>query len=56
MRIRKKFLAVGEACMAIFWPTPDGEDYFVLSASGFSVEGIIISASTVPYYGYLQIF
>ena len=22
IRTRKKFLAVGEACVAIFWPTP----------------------------------
>ena len=47
IRTGKKVLAVGKACMAMFWPTPgvNGKTFF---SSGFSTEGILISASAVP--------
>ena len=41
---RKKFLAEGEACMAIFWPTP-GFKARDFDSSEFSAEGTFISAT-----------
>ena len=38
---KKKFLAMGETCMAAFWPTAG----FKVRTSGFSTEGTFISAS-----------
>ena len=48
---RKKFLAVGEACLAIFWPTPGFKGRTSVS-SGFSTEGTFIFASAVSYCGW----
>ena len=47
-RTQKKFLAVGEACVATFWPTPGFKGRTFVSL-GFSTEGTLISASTVPH-------
>ena len=49
-RTNKKFLAVGEACMGIFWPTPAFTEKILVS-SGFSRDRTLISASTVPHCG-----
>ena len=50
IRIRKgeKILAVGEACLAIFWPAL-GLNWRTLNTSGFSKEKTLISASAVPH-------
>ena len=40
--------------MAIFWPTPGFKGRTFIT-SGFSTEGIFISASTVPHYGITHI-
>ena len=48
---RKKFLAVREACRAIFWPI-QGFKRRTSVSSGFSTEGTLISVSTVPHCGY----
>ena len=54
IRTRKKFLAVGKACTAIFWPTPgfkikpQKENSCHCVSSGFSTEGTLIYASVVP--------
>ena len=45
----KKFLAVGEACDATFLLTPRFKRRTFVS-SGFSTEGTLISASTVPHW------
>ena len=44
IRTRNKFLAVGEACVAIFWPTP-GFNGRTFVSSELSAEGTLISAS-----------
>jgi len=44
----KKFLAVGEALMAIFWPAACIKGRTCCS-SGFSTEGTLISVSAVPH-------
>ena len=47
---RQKFLVVGTACMAIFWPTP----FFkrkIFDRSGFLTDQTLLSASAVPIYG-----
>ena len=44
IRTVKKVLSVGEACMAIFWPTPDP-----FTAMGSQQKGTIISESAVPH-------
>ena len=44
---RKKYLAVDEACRAIFRPTADSKES-TFDSSGFSAEGRFISASAVP--------
>ena len=46
---RKKFLAVGEACMAIFRPIPGFKGKTFVS-SGFSTNRTLISASALPYW------
>ena len=48
MRIRKTLLAVGEACVAVFRPTP-GFKGRTFVTSGFPKEGTLISASAVPH-------
>ena len=45
---KKKILAVGEACVVIFWPTP-GFKRRTSVISGFSTEVILISAFAVPH-------
>ena len=50
---RKKFLAVGKACMAIFWPAPGFEGRTFVS-SGLLIVWTLISASAVPYYRILD--
>ena len=50
IRTRKKFLAVGKACVAIFWPAP-GFKGRTFVHSGFSTKGALISASVVPHCG-----
>ena len=50
IKTRKKFLAVGEACMAIFQPTPSFKRRTFVS-SGFSIDETLIAASAVPYHG-----
>ena len=52
IRTRKRFLAVGEACMAIFWPALGFKGRTFVS-SGFSIEGTWISASAVSQCRYL---
>ena len=47
---RKKFLAVGEACEAIFRPIPDFNGRMFVS-SLFSTEWILISAAAVAHCG-----
>ena len=44
MRTRKKFMAVGESCMAKHWPTTG----FEITPERFSTEGTIISAPASP--------
>ena len=51
---KKKIMAVGEARVAIFWPTPDFEGR-TFDSSGFSKEGILCDRSTLlrerkPHY------
>ena len=46
---RKKFLTVGEACVAIFRPISDFNGSAFIS-SGFSTEQTLISASAVSHY------
>ena len=46
---RKKFLAAGEACVAIFWPIRGFKGRTFVS-SGFSKGGTLISASAVTHY------
>ena len=46
----EKFMAVGEACVAIFWPIPALNGRTSVS-SGFSTEVILTSASAVPHSG-----
>ena len=45
-----RFLAAGEACTAMFWPTP-GLTEGTLETAEFSAEGTLISVSAVPHPG-----
>ena len=49
-KTRKKFLATGKACMAIFWPTP-GFKARTTDNFGLWTKWTLISASTAPYCG-----
>ena len=50
IRTGKKSSAMGEACVALFSPTP-GFNGRTFVSSGFSIERISISASAVPFTG-----
>ena len=50
IRTRKKFMAMGEACVATFFPTP-GFNGRTVVRFGFSTEGTLVSASAVPQCG-----
>ena len=52
--IRKpEFLAAGEACKQIFWPTPNAK-LGIFDSSGLSTEEIVASASAVAPRGTLH--
>ena len=44
---KQEILAGGEACKAIFWPTPGLQDR-MFDSSGFSAEGTSISVQQYP--------
>ena len=50
IRTRKKFMAMGEACVDTFFPTP-GFNGRTVVRSGFSTEGTLICAPNVPHVG-----
>ena len=55
IRTRKKFLAVGQACVTRAWPTPDfkGEHVYVSDLGSQQKAPVLTSATAVPHCGVL---